>query len=138
MLNAIHINKYIKKWLQGSEKITAVVPKKNIAPLILNPTNFPIITFAHGAIEPDYSMLPEGRSFDNVEVSIVVVSDDYEQSINIMSDVRELFEFSSFKDEQITIPLISVDSITEDFQDNAYIQEMILKFEVETLKNNEN
>ena len=83
-------------------------------------------------------MLPDGRSFDNVEVSIVVVSDDYEQSINIMSDVRELFEFSSFKDEQITIPLISVDSITEDFQDNAYIQEMILKFEVETLKNNEN
>lgn len=132
MFNGIHINKYIKKWLQSSDEILALVPKKNIAPLVMEPTEFPLITFEHGTIEPDYAHLPDGRVVDKVQVSIVVVANDYEESIDIMSAVRNVFEYKSFKDEFIYIPLISIASIEEDFANNAYIQEMILDFEIET------
>ena len=104
--SGIQINKYVKKWLTGCEALLEKVPKRNMQPLMINPTERPIITWMHGPVEPDYSKSPDGLSFDNVDVAILIVSNDYEESCDIAEIVRNLLELHSYDDENISIPLI--------------------------------
>ena len=127
-ITGIEINKYFKKILQEDSIISSLVKKSNIQPLVLAPTNYPFVSFTHEAIEPDYTK--DGQVFDNVIEVVAVVDTDYERSINIISRIRELFEYKSFTDEYIKIPDFTVVSIDEDVISNAFVQHIIFKFEV--------
>jgi hypothetical protein len=131
-MNGIHINKYIRRWLTGSTDITDIVPAKNIQPLVISPTKQPFITFTHGPIHPDYSK--QGVVVDEVEVAIACVSDDYEQSIDIASAVRDTLEWQQYRDDDIYIPDITFVDISEDNVEDMYLQTLVIKFQIETLK----
>lgn len=45
MMNGIHINKYIRRWLTQSAEVTAIVPPTSIVPLVASPVSQPFITF---------------------------------------------------------------------------------------------
>ena len=129
----IEINKYFKKLLQEDQEILRYVNKSNIQPLVLKPTAFPFISFSHDEIVPTYTK--DGKAYDEVIEVIAVVSNQYEESINIVSRIRELFEYKQFEDEHIYINDFTVLSITEDNISDSYVQHIVFKFDVYTKTN---
>jgi len=71
---------------------------------------------------------------DEVEVAIAVVSDDYEQSIDIAAAVRKTLEWQQYRDDDIYIPDITFVDISEDNVEDMYLQTLVIKFQIETLK----
>ena len=129
-MNGVHINKYIRRWLTQSEAVTAIVPATSIVPLVTAPTTQPFITFQHGPIEPDYSK--DGCAVDHVQVMIVCCSNDYEQSIDIAAAVRSTIEYQRFEDEDIYIPIIQIEEITEDAVNDTYVQQILISFQIQS------
>ena len=122
MKNALSINKYINKFLTESEAVTALVSVSNIRPLILAPTLFPYVSFMHGNITSSYTK--DGWIEDTTEVTIICVSDDYSQTIDIAEAVRELFEEKAYKDDDIYISQIRLNGSTEDQIENVFVQRL--------------
>ena len=131
-MNGIHINKYIRSWLTGNADVTALVSPQNIVPLVVAPTSQPFITFQHGPIEVDYAKTPDAAVVDRVEVLIAVVAADYEESIDIAAAVRKAVEYQRYEDEDIYIPLITIEEITEDVEADNYIQSILIGFEIQS------
>lgn len=129
-MNGIHINKYIRKWLTENSEVTSLVPAKNIVPLVVSPTAQPFITFQHGSIEPDYTN--DGCVVDHVQVLIVVVATDYEESIDIAAAVRKAVEYNKYEDENIYIPVITISQIDEAVENDNYLQEILVEFEIQS------
>ena len=132
-MNGIQINKYVRRWLTGSEAVTSLVPVQNIQPLIISPSQQPFITFTHGPIRPDYSK--QGQVIDEIEVAIAVCSTEYEDGIDIAAAVRDTLEWKSFNDGNIYIPDITFTELSEDCIDDMFVQTLVIRFQVETLKN---
>lgn len=122
MKNALSINKYINKFLTESEAVTALVEVQNIRPLILQPTIFPYISFMHGNISSSYTK--DGWYEDSTEVTIICVSDDYSQTIEVAEAVRELLEEKAYKDDDIYISQIRLIGSTEDQIENVFVQRL--------------
>ncbi len=122
MRNALSINKYINKFLTESETVTALVSVGNIRPLILAPTVFPYISFMHGNITSSYTK--DGWSEDTTEVTIICVSDDYGETVDIASAVRQLLDNKAYKDDDIYISQIRLSGATEDQIENVFVQRL--------------
>lgn len=122
MKNALSINKYINKFLTESEAVTSLVSVQNIRPLILAPTIFPYISFMHGNISSSYTK--DGWSEDTTEVTIIAVSDDYSQTVDIAEAVRELLDNKAYKDEDIYISEMRLSGATEDQIENVFVQRL--------------
>ena len=119
MKNALSINKYINKFLTESEAVTSLVSVQNIRPLILAPTIFPYVSFMHGNISSSYTK--DGWCEDNTEVTIIAVSDDYSQTVDIAEAVRELLDNKAYKDEDIYISEMRLSGATEDQIENVFV-----------------
>ena len=122
MKNALSINKYINKFLTESEAVTALVEVQNIRPLILQPTIFPYISFMHGNISSSYTK--DGWSEDTTEVTIICVSDDYGQTVDIAEAVGDLLENVQYKDDDIYISQLRLIGSTEDQIENVFVQRL--------------
>lgn len=131
-MNGIHINKYVRKWLTESSEVTALVDRANIVPLVISPVTQPFITLQHGPIEVEYAKVPDSVVIDRVEVLIAIVATDYEQSIDIAAAVRKAIEYKQYEDEDIYIPVITIDEINEDVEGDNYIQSILLGFEIQS------
>ena len=122
MKNALSINKYINKFLTESEAVTSLVSVQNVRPLILAPTIFPYVSFMHGNISSSYTK--DGWSEDTTEVTIIAVSDDYSQTVDIAETVRELLDNKAYKDEDIYISEMRLSGATEDQIENVFVQRL--------------
>lgn len=122
MRNALSINKYINKFLTESETVTSLVSVQNIRPLILAPTIFPYVSFMHGNISSSYTK--DGWCEDNTEVTIIAVSDDYSQTVDIAEAVRDLLDNKAYKDDDIYISEMRLSGATEDQIENVFVQRL--------------
>ena len=122
MRNALSINKYINKFLTESETVTSLVSVQNIRPLILAPTIFPYVSFMHGNIQSSYTK--DGWCEDSTEVTIIAVSDDYSQTVDIAEAVRDLLDNKAYKDEDIYISEMRLSGATEDQIENVFVQRL--------------
>lgn len=122
MKNALSINKYINKFLTESEAVTSLVSVQNIRPLILAPTIFPYVSFMHGNISSSYTK--DGWSEDTTEVTIIAVSDDYSQTVDIAEAVRDLLDNKAYKDDDIYISEMRLSGATEDQIENVFVQRL--------------
>ena len=129
-MNGIQINKLFRQLICGNDSITALVKKSNIQPMVLAPSEFPFISFMHGEVVPNYSKA--SRVVDEMEESIAIVSDKYEEAIEIAQMIREQFEFKQYDDKEIYIPLFEITSIREDSISHSYFVEIVFKFEIQT------
>ena len=66
---------------------------------------------------------------------IVCCSNDYEQSIDIAAAVRDTLEYQSYTDEDIYIPIIQIEEITEDVVNDTYVQQILISFEIQNKRN---
>jgi len=99
-------------------------------PILANQnTKFPFITYQRTAVFSSYQK--DGLTEDKITLEIIAVSDDYTQSIEIASLIRDTLEMKRFHDSDITIYSMLLESVHEEFADNAYIQRLV--FEIKAI-----
>lgn len=127
-MDSLRIGKEIYSLLNGSDELTKLVGNKIYPIIVEKETSYPFIVYKRTTIIPDYTK--DFHFKDSVLLDIICVSDDYSESIDIASIVRELLEDKRFN--SMGIESIKVESADEDFIDNAYIQ--TISFNIITLK----
>ncbi len=119
MVNSILIGKTIFKLLSASAELKKYVDKK-IYPLIADDgVTYPFIIYYRTSIRN--IVCKDGYYEDEVGFSILVVSNSYIESLEIANIVRSIFEKNKLTD---TIYNCKVEDIDEDYNNNAYIQEI--------------
>ena len=123
MDNTILVGKYLRQFMITNEELTTLIPACKIFPLLANPdTTFPFIVYSRNNLTPIYT---KDMLADNIaNFTIIVVSDDYIESLEIANAVRHALEGYRYKDDIINIYPIRLQSITEETMDDAYIQRM--------------
>ena len=119
MVDSILIGKTIFKLLSASAELKKYVDKK-IYPLIADDgVTYPFIIYYRTSIRN--IVCKDGYYEDEVGFSILVVSNSYIESLEIANIVRSIFEKNKLTD---TIYNCKVEDIDEDYNNNAYIQEI--------------
>lgn len=110
-----------------NEELMQLIPASKIFPLIANAnTSYPFIVYSREQLNPIYTkdLLAENE----VSFTVIVVSNDYEQSLEIANAVRHSLESYRYSDNNIRIHPIKLTNITEETLDDAYIQRMNYSF----------
>lgn len=114
----ISVSKYIYSILKNDEKLKEMVGD-NIYPLIAEQSvTFPFIIFKKTGITTQYTK--DLKVYDQVDFSILIISNKYEDSINVAERVRELIECTSDPNLKYT----RLTSVNEDYIDDSYVQEL--------------
>lgn len=130
MDNSILVSKYIRKFLVENEEVQGLIDVNKIFPLIANAdTTFPFIVFQRSNLMPIYTkdILTENL----ITMVIIVVSNDYIQSLDLANAVRHALEGNIYRDNDIVISAMKMESITEETLEDAYIQRMVFTFNVQ-------
>ena len=123
MVKSILITKYLRKFLLDNKELQKVIRPTSIYPIIANQnTPFPYIVMQRTGIISKYSK--GGFCEDSLEIEIITVSNDYSQSIEIAQLIRETLDGKRYRSEEIWFDDIQLQSATEEFVDNAYIQRL--------------
>lgn len=133
-MKGILINKYLKKIFDNDEKITSLVKKSNIKAMILQPTNFPFISFKRNQVETHYNKdIPYE---DVVSVDIICVSNNYSESVEIAQAIRESIEFKVYKDseENILITKMWMTDANEDTVADSFVQTLTFEIHIQDLE----
>ena len=130
MDNSILVSKYIRRFLVENEEEQGLIDVNKIFPLIANAdTTFPFIVFQRSNLMPIYTkdILTENQ----ITMVIIVVSNDYIQSLDLANAVRHALEGNIYRDNDIVISAMKMESITEETLEDAYIQRMVFTFNVQ-------
>lgn len=120
MVNSILIGKKLFSILSKDTELKTAV-KGQIYPLLANKsTTYPFIVYSRDSINPYYCK--DGNYQDEVGVTVIVVSNDYEESVEIANKVRNDLELLTFRDNDIYIADSTLRGITESTNEDAYIQ----------------
>ena len=129
MTQSILLTKYIRKFLLDNKELMKVVKPTSIFPIVANAnTKYPYIVMQRTGIRARYSKA--GITEDNVTLEIIAISNDYSQSIDIAQLIRETIDGKRYMSDEIEIDDIEVESITEEFVDNAYLQRLIFSMKI--------
>ena len=117
-MSGLSVNKYIYNILINDEIIKGIVSNK-IYPLVAEEsTTFPFVIFRKNNVNTEYSK--DGSVRDSVSFSVTAIAVDYITTIDIAERVRELLE----NKRNNYFNRITLESVTEDYMDNAYVQEL--------------
>lgn len=120
MVNSILIGKKIFSILNKDAELIENV-KGQIYPLLANKsTTYPFIVYSRDSVTAYYCK--DGNYQDEVGITVIVVSNDYEESVEIANKVRENLELLNYKDDDIYIASSTLTGISENTNEDAYIQ----------------
>lgn len=139
MDNSILAGKHIYRFMVENEELSALVDSDKIYPLRvelrLDPTTgkeqeitFPFIIYSRTSLEPSYT-----KNFltENVlKYTVIVVSDDYDNSLEVANAVRHALEGKAYRDEYMNICPIKLESIYEETMEDTILQRMEFSFSV--------
>ena len=129
MTQAIKLTKYIRKFLLDNKELMKLVSPTSIFPIVAQAnTKYPYIVMQRTGIRASYSKA--GITEDNVTLEIIAISNDYSQSIDIAQLIRETIDGKRYRSDEIEIDDIEVESITEEFVDNAYLQRLVFSMKI--------
>lgn len=129
MTQSIKLTKYIRKFLLDNKELMKVVKPTSIFPIVAQAnTKYPYIVMQRTGIRASYSKA--GITEDNVTLEIIAISNDYSQSIDIAQLIRETIDGKRYRGDEIEIDDIEVESITEEFAENAYLQRLIFSMKI--------
>ena len=125
-MSAISIIKYIYNLLATDEELAQYVGE-NIYPLFADDAaTFPFVVLHRNTVNPVYHKM--GTSQDISTVAVAIVATTYSQSVDIAERVRTILE--NHKDDVFSI--IRLQDVSEDFIDDAYVQELNFECTVNT------
>lgn len=128
MKNSIKTTKYIMTMLKGNEELIKLVPGSKIYPIDAKlSSTMPFIIVERTSITPGYAK--DGDYEDDVNILVYVVSNTYENAVDIASEVRRTLELHDYNDPDGTyISIIELTGVSENFLDisgkTAYSQEL--------------
>lgn len=129
MTQSIKLTKYIRKFLLDNKELMKVVKPTSIFPIVAQAnTKYPYIVMQRTGIRASYSKA--GITEDNVTLEIIAISNDYSQSIDIAQLIRETIDGKRYRSDEIEIDDIEVESITEEFAENAYLQRLVFSMKI--------
>mgnify|MGYP002522074348 CR=1 FL=1 len=115
---AISVNKHIYQLLSSDSGLTSMVDNK-IYPLVAEESvTYPFVIFTKESVSGNYS-----KDFlvnDTVTISVVVAANNYFQTVNIAERIRAILE--NYRDGYFLSILL--DNVTEEFIEDAYIQQL--------------
>lgn len=136
--NSILCSKYIQQILEENEEVRQIVgtDSHQIFPLLQpKDINFPFVVHSRNSITTSYTKDIEitGHGWWNrIDYTVICVSDDYIQALDLANACRHALECYRWKDKDIYIHPIQIQSISEWVnEDMAYIEELHLTFMVE-------
>lgn len=115
-MDSLKVGKAIYSLLNGSSLLTDIVGNKIYPIIVEKETTYPFIVYKRSNIIPSYTK--DYHLKDEVAIDIICVSNDYSESVDIASIVRDILEDKRFAD----IESIKLESADEDFVNDAYIQ----------------
>lgn len=128
MVQSLLIGKKIKSILSNNSELYEQV-KGQIYPLLANQnTKYPFIVYSRDNVEAKYCK--DGNFQDDVAVTFVIVSDNYEESVEVANKVRKTFESLEYEDDDIYIADSFLIGVQENTQEDAYVQKLTLKFNI--------
>lgn len=114
----LSINKYIYSILSSSNDLKEIVGS-NIYPLVAEEeTTFPFVVFRRNNITPNYTKKQVAN--DSVSFVVSIADTNYSKTVDISEIIRNELELHS--DDYFQ--LIQLESVSEDFVENAYVQEL--------------
>ena len=127
---SLKISNAIYYILSHDEDIVGVVGTKLFPIAADEDVKNPFIVYQRGKISPTYSK--DGLAYDQCEVHIACVSDDYDQSVTIADYVRTALEMKVGTFSSVNILSCHLDSVSENWGVDNYIQ--VLVFRIITVK----
>lgn len=130
MDNTLKIGKYIRQFLIEDERYNKIVGQSKTFPLIANAeTSFPFVVYQRTSAKVNYTK--DGRYQNILAVEITIICDNYPESIDLLCLVRDILEGKRYKDEDIWIRDIKVDEVSEDFNEDTFIQR--ISFDIDAI-----
>lgn len=126
--NSLLIGKYIYKILSENDDLKNKVGNKIYPIVIEQGTQYPFIIFTKSNVNSSYSK--DGIIKDYVTIEIHVVTTTYIEGCEIANIARNLFDCTTYKDDEITIYNSKLTNVSEGFQDDAYVQTLIFELQV--------
>lgn len=121
MINTLNIGKYVYNTLKNNADLVELLGGKKIYPLVAdNNVKYPFIIYKR--LNLTSNGCKDGIYEDNVIVEVNIVSDKYDKSIEIANKVRETLEVQNVVYEDMDINDTTINTATEDFVENAYVQ----------------
>jgi hypothetical protein len=126
--NSILCGEYVYARMTSYDELVQLVDK-NIYPLIAPAdTTFPFVVFKRSII-PTYTK--DMLCSNTVTFEIIVASDDYTNSLYTANAVRHSLECYSYGNETLRINKIKITDITEETNDDTFIQRILISCIVE-------
>lgn len=123
---SISVNKHIYNLLINDEILNGLVDKK-IYPLVAEESvTYPFIIFTKEAAMGNYTK--DLLMYDTVTISIAIAATNYSQTVDIAERVRQILE--NRRDDYFYNILF--DEVTEDFVEDAYIQQLKFSTKINT------
>jgi hypothetical protein len=121
-MDSLKVGKEIYSLLNGNDSLTGVVGSKIYPIIVEKETTYPFIVYKRSNIIPSYTK--DFHFKDEVIIDIICVSDDYSESVDIASMVRDILEDKRFADFNIFSDIVGINlySADDDFIDDAYVQ----------------
>lgn len=123
MKNSLLITKYIRTILEQDTELMKKIPINKFFPIDAKQgTKFPFCVIARTGMQDRSTK--DGIYEDIVTVSLIVVDDNYIDSIEIANEIRNWLEGHTYKDDTINIRKMSLSSTSETYYNDAFIQEL--------------
>lgn len=124
----LKIGKVIYELLSKNEELKKVVDTK-IYPLIADETtSFPFIIYRRTSIVNDGN---KDYQSEYAMINLIVVDNEYESSVQIAELVRKAIEHKRGKIADFMVEDITIENAIEDYVDDAFIQELTIKIEIQ-------
>lgn len=133
-LPGIKANKYIREVLAADENLTALVKPENIKVMVLQPTNFPLISIRRSALETVYNK--DIPTEDSVTIEITVVANEYSQSMEIAQTVRDILDYKVYlnREENVRITEIRFFDCIEETVDDVFVQNLTFQLKMQNVE----
>lgn len=126
-MTSLQIGKTIKELLLSNNNLVGYIEDK-VYPLIADQsTTYPFIIYRRAAIEPESNKDMRG---EQINVEVYIVTERYNTGIAIAEEVRKSVEGKKGKFGDLTIEDIIITDASESFEDDAFVQTIILKIQL--------
>lgn len=123
MVNSLLIGKTIYNCMNTNEDLNKIV-KNKIYPLVADQsTTFPFVVYYRTNIMSS-NYTKDGYGEDEVEFTVIGVSDKYNVSCDIANEIRKVFEKKKIDGENLTITNCRLVGVDESWEENAYVQRL--------------
>ena len=130
MKQSLLITKYVLKLLKQNTALMDLVPYTKIYPIYAKQgTTFPFIVITRDSVLSAYS---KDECFeDTVTVTATAITDKFDASVSIASEIRNSLEGKRYKDDNIYISQITMQSANETVYNKAFIQQLTFVLKVQ-------